>query len=175
MKRSLLFALVLALAAVAPAAAHEGWHEATGVVSAVSSTSITVRGDVVPPLAATPNQLTCAVTAGKPPSIAGVTADDKVYIVCDWVDGRSTLTQLVRQSAVRRFTGAITKLSRASITVRTAKGPATCARTQATAGKRHGMRGGHKSTLGCRGTSAKMVPVDVKASGSHSAQAGQGG
>ena len=172
MKRSLLLVLVLALAAVAPAAAHEGWHEATGVVSAISATSITVRGDVVPPLAATPNQLTCAVTTGTSPSIPGLAADDKVYIVCDWVDGRSTLTTLVRQSAVRRFSGPITKLSRTSVTVRTAKGPATCARTQATAAKLHGMKVGHKVTLVCRRTSAKMVLVDVQASGSH---AGHGG
>ena len=172
MKRSLLFALVLALAAVAPAAAHEGWHEATGVVSAVSSTSITVNGNVVPPLAATPNQLTCAVTAGKSPSVAGLTAADKVYIVCDWVDGRSTLTTLVRQSAVRRFTGPITKLSRASVTVRTAKGPATCAVTRATAAKLHGMKVGHKVTLVCRRTSQKMVLVDLKATGGHAAHGG---
>ena len=175
MMRSLLLALVLALAVVAPVQAHESWHEATGSISALSATSISVKGIVVPPAAApTPDVLTCAITS-RSPSVADLELGDRIYALCDFADGRQTLMTVVRQNVVRKFTGPITALTSAKVTIRTAKGRVSCALTRATAAKLRGMKIGHKVTLTCRLAGSKMVLVSVQAAGGHAGHAGHGG
>ena len=146
MKRiTLLFFTVLAVAVVAPAQAHEGPHAETGAVLSVSADSITVDAA---------KDLTCAVVAGRSPSVAGLRAGDMVAVECNWLEGRQVLTGLVRH-----YAGKITAMSRSLIAVRSARGTIKCVVPRSKANMLRGMKVGHKVTVGCARIGQRLIFV----------------
>ena len=161
MKRTLLLALVLALVAPASVLAHEAMHESNGgTITEITATSITISGKVAPPTAAG-DVMTCNVTT-RSPSVRSFEVGQKVFAKCDWVDAQQTL--LVIRSfdpALKKFSGAITRMTRVSVTVRTSSGLVVASVPKNKAGELRGMKVGYKVVLSARKVNGKWVLVDL--------------